>query len=202
MDYQANIAYHRGMQRRNWQENSNNNGRHFGNLNDYNSGARQFGGGNSNQMQNFQDKIKGKGQTDDEEPKRPCQICYRRIHTAVKCCYRFKKNFVPKIASNRKSAYIAQTGEHRDRAWYLDSGAIDNVTKDFNNLSINSEYKGNNQLVVGNGSKLKIASIGHTLLNTLDPQTLKYIKLNHILYVPEITKNLISISKLLHDNNV
>lgn len=106
MNHQANFAYHKGMQRRDWQANSNNNGRHFGNSNDYNSCARQFGSGNSNQMQNFKDKIKGKGQADDEEPKEPCQICYRKIHTAVECCYRFKKNFVPKIASNRKSVLL------------------------------------------------------------------------------------------------
>ena len=40
------------------------------------------------------------------------------------------------------------------------------------------------------------------MLGTLEPDIQKHIKLNHSLYVPQITKNLISISKLLNDNNI
>lgn len=108
------------------------------------------------------------------------------------------RNFTP----NKRIVYVAEGGEPRDGGWYLDSGATDHVSNDFSNLSINTQYKGNNQLVVGNGSKLKIASIVHTLLIIFEPYVLQHIKLNQILYVPEITKNLIRISKILVDNNV
>lgn len=99
-------------------------------------------------------------------------------------------------------AYVAENGGHGDRAWYLNSGAINHISNDFNNLNISLEYKGNDQLAVGNETKLKIVSISHLLLNTLEPHTLSHIKLNHILYILEITKNLISVSNLLHDNDV
>ena len=65
---------------------------------------------------------------------------------------------------------------------------------------MNSEYQGNDQLAFGNGKKLFISHIGCYVLPTCDPY--KHIALNNILYVPDITKNLISISKLLHDNDI
>ncbi|KAH9667197.1 retrovirus-related pol polyprotein from transposon RE1 [Citrus sinensis] len=60
--------------------------------------------------------------------------------------------------------------------------------------------KGKNKLAVGNGEKLLINHIGYSALPTYDPH--KHITLTDILYVPDITKNLISISKLLHENDV
>ncbi|KAH9666887.1 ABC transporter G family member 40 [Citrus sinensis] len=201
---QAHLAYQRGNQRRNWQGNFNFNGNNnsYGGRQPGNSNARQFGGGNFNQSSNASDKAKGKSQIDEDEPKGPCQICFRKNHTAAHCWYRFKKNYVPNQMPNRRSAYVAENGGNRDGAWYLDSGATNHISNDFNNLNISSEYKGSDQLAVGNGAKLKIVSIGHSLLSTLEPHTLPHIKLNHILHVPEITKNLISVLKLLHDNDV
>ncbi|KAH9687889.1 Integrase catalytic domain-containing protein [Citrus sinensis] len=117
-------------------------------------------------VMNPSEKFKGKNPTDEEEPKGPCQICFRKNHTAAHCWYKFKKNYVPNQVPNRMSAYITENGGHEDEGWYLDSGATNHILNDFNNLNISSEYKGSDQLTV------------------------------------EITKNLISISKLLHDNDV
>ncbi|KAL5758933.1 hypothetical protein ACOSP7_021544 [Xanthoceras sorbifolium] len=41
----------------------------------------------------------------------------------------------------RMSAYIANPTTVGDHSWYVDSGATNHITLDFNNLSINSEYK-------------------------------------------------------------
>ena len=65
---------------------------------------------------------------------------------------------------------------------------------------MNSEYQGNDQFTAGNGKKLLISHIGCSVLPTCDPH--KHIALNIILSVPDIIKNLISISKLLHDNEI
>ena len=48
-------------------------------------------------------------------------------------------------------------------------------------------------LLVGNGERLKILAPGITKLNNLN--------LHNVLYVPKITKNLLSVSKLTADNN-
>ena len=67
-------------------------------------------------------------------------------------------------------------------------------------MNLNSEYQGNDKLTVGNGNKLHISHIGYSMLPTYNPH--KHIKLNHILYVLDIAKNLISVSKLLLDNDI
>ena len=54
-------------------------------------------------------------------------------------------------------------------------------------------------MLVGNGSSLHIKQIGSVLLATATHEPLL---LNHALYVPQITKNLLSVSKLLADNDV
>ena len=123
-------------------------------------------------------------------------------HTAAECWHRFKKNFVPEPNRRRETrgAYVALTDRQSSGAWYLDNGATNHVKNALGNININSEYQSNDQLVVGNGEKLVISHIGCSVLPIFDPQ--KHITLNHILHVPDITKNVISISKLLHDNDI
>ena len=68
------------------------------------------------------------------------------------------------------------------------------------NININSGNQGNDKLVVGNNEKLQISHIGHSVLPTCDLH--KHIVLNSILCVPNITKNHISVSRLLNDNDI
>ena len=106
VDYQANIAYYKGNQRRNWQSNFNNT------RNITNQSGRQYGtnsgGGNFNPSQ---EQMKGKAPADEEIPKGPCQICSRKNHIAITCWYRFKENYVPNFAGNKRSAYVAEGAE-------------------------------------------------------------------------------------------
>ncbi|KAJ4722439.1 Retrovirus-related Pol polyprotein from transposon TNT 1-94 [Melia azedarach] len=121
------------------------------------------------------------------------QIYFKNGHEAYKCWYRFNKKFMPKQGGkpSQKKAYIAHPETVADPNWYLDSGATNHVTNNLANIDIAAEYKGTEQLAVG-----------HALLPTMHSHTLKPLLLKHILYVPAITKNLISISKLLKDNIV
>ena len=95
---------------------------------------------------------------------------------------------------------MASAEGQSSNAWYLDSGATNHVTNAIGNMNLNSEYQGKDKLTVGNGNKLHISHIGHSMLPTYNPH--KHIKLNHILCVPDIAKNLISVSKLLLDNDI
>lgn len=63
------------------------------------------------------------------------------------------------------------------------------------------QYNGNEFLVVGNGSQLKINHVGKVDLPYVDAKA-SLLSLNHVLHVPKITKNLMSISKLTADNKV
>ncbi|KAJ4720471.1 Retrovirus-related Pol polyprotein from transposon TNT 1-94 [Melia azedarach] len=175
-------------QRRNWAERNNQN-QHAGNQN------------------HFGEFLPGKGNhrnASEGEGKTICQICFRIGHEASKCWFRFNKKFTTKPGARnfQKKAYAATLETVTDPNWYLDSGATNHITNNLSNLSIGTEYKGNDQLAVGNGNKLLISHIGHSLLPTFHPQMTKHLHLNHILHVPGITKNLISISKLISDNNI
>ncbi|KAH9686754.1 Disease resistance protein [Citrus sinensis] len=97
------------------------------------------------------------------------------------------------------TAPVADYGVVADPAWYIDSGATNHVTKEAGIFSSYSVYHGIDKLHVGNGMGLHIKHVGCTILNTL---AAKPIYLNNILHVPAITKNLLSVSKLLADNDV
>lgn len=98
-----------------------------------------------------------------------------------------------------------------DLSWQTDSGpqtmsphvcpifksASNHVTSYMSNLQIHSTYQDNESLTFGNGSKVTIANIGH---NTY-PLKENIVSLNHILHVPSINKNLLSIYQLTCDNN-
>lgn len=74
----------------------------------------------------------------------------------------------------------------------MDSVANNHITNNLTNLNIRIEYKGNGQLNVGNKIKLLIVHIRHETLPIMYIQTTKYILVKHVLYVPIITKNLLS----------
>ena len=86
-----------------------------------------------------------------------------------------------------------------DPAWCIDNGATNHITNDSGKLLDLKPYVGTDKLLVGNGSALHIKHIGSVLLATT---TNKPLCLNHVLHVPHIKKNLLSVSKLLIDNNV
>ena len=87
-----------------------------------------------------------------------------------------------------------------DPAWYADSGATNHVTSDLSNLSLHSEYQGGDRLAIGNGQQLQISHIGKTFLPSHNRSS-KQLLIDHILCVPSIAKNLLSISKFTQDNN-
>jgi hypothetical protein len=147
-----------------------------------------------------------------------CQICFKPGHTA-KLCYR-RYNFDPEWQPNpRFQAYNAQVISHAhaqtvgqsaaqnlpphpstadvpNANWLLDSGANSHVTTDLNNLSSFYEYTGPDQLLTGSGNGLPISHIGSCALTVHGLS----IRLTNVLYVPQFSTNLISISQLLQDN--
>ncbi|TXG59508.1 hypothetical protein EZV62_014081 [Acer yangbiense] len=58
---------------------------------------------------------------------------------------------VCQVHSNSLNAITVSSSSVADPNWYIDNGATNHITPDFNNLSINSEYRGTERLVVGNG---------------------------------------------------
>lgn len=80
-----------------------------------------------------------------------------------------------------------------DPTRFTDLGASHHVTSDPLNLAVKNEYKGSQQLLVGNGDGLQSANFG---MNTFiaDKVPNRELHINNILLVPNITKNLLSVS--------
>lgn len=81
-----------------------------------------------------------------------------------------------------------------DPSWYFDTGATDHVTPDISKLTIANDYTGDDKLQVGNGKHLSISHVGSSLLPNLS--------LPSVFIVLNLTKNLLSVSKLTRDNDV
>nr|KYP45672.1 hypothetical protein KK1_032786 [Cajanus cajan] len=85
--------------------------------------------------------------------------------------------------------------------WYPDSGASNHVTNVSHNIQQYTPFEGPDQIVIGNGQGLPINSSGVTHFSSpLKPHI--SLTLHNLLYVPTITKNLISVSQFCKDNFV
>ncbi|XP_078442929.1 uncharacterized protein LOC144712509 [Wolffia australiana] len=133
---------------------------------------------------------RGRGRNQRFQPR--CQICSQYGHRAREC---------PEFQRMHKEANTAHTTTlttDENQAWYPDSGATHHVSSNAEIIRQAREYQGNDSLQIGNGSGLKILSIGSSKIST-ERRTLN---LKDIMHVPEITKNLLSVRKLTLDNNV
>ena len=85
--------------------------------------------------------------------------------------------------------------------WFPESGASFHVTGDATNIHESLSFDGPEQIFIGNGQGLDIHSSGSSVFSSpIKPQIT--LTLNHLLHVPTITKNLISVSQFARDNLV
>jgi hypothetical protein len=123
-------------------------------------------------------------------------------HIAFDCYSRFNQAYpidLQKDQFNRplNAYYIAHSGG-MDPAWYLDSDATHHFTSDVDSLNLTvDEFKGSDQIRVGNGNGLSIKNIGNTRIFTSSQN----FDLFNVLHVPAMSKNLISVHKFTKDTN-
>ncbi|GKV03485.1 hypothetical protein SLEP1_g15775 [Rubroshorea leprosula] len=82
--------------------------------------------------------------------------------------------------------------DDKDQTFYADTGASDHMTSGTSNLIFKRPYNGKQNVYTGDGTPLHITHIGSTSVGPL--------KLNNVLVVPNLKKNLISISKFTEEN--
>lgn len=95
---------------------------------------------------------------------------------------------------------LATPGTVCDTNWYPDSEASNHVTTDARNLITKTDFLGNNKVHMGDGKGLAIKHDGQS--SFFSPYNSKLLSLQHLLHVPPITKNLLSVSKFAFDNHV
>lgn len=125
-----------------------------------------------------------------------CQVCNKPGHIAVYCYHRYEPEFQGDNPS--PAALMAGSPIGPDNAWYPDSSATHHLTADMANLSTHSEYHGPDQVQVGNGNSLPISHVGPSVLHSSSQS----FRLNNLLCVPNITKNLLFVRQFTKDNNV
>ncbi|KAB1227925.1 Retrovirus-related Pol polyprotein from transposon TNT 1-94 [Morella rubra] len=132
------------------------------------------------------------------EDRPTCQVCFKSGHTALQCYNRFNHAFqAPPPASFTANYSSIPAGP--DSYWYPDSAASNHMTHDYTNLSHNpTEYTGEEQVRVGDGSALPIHHTGGSSLSTPS----RSLRLSNLLHVPLLTKNLISVRQFCADNSV
>ena len=85
--------------------------------------------------------------------------------------------------------------------WFVNSEAINHITSNLNNLSLHAPYNVSDKIFDGNGKQLTISNVDLGQLYTQTKPT-SIIALPHVLHVPYMKKNLISVSQLTNDHNV
>ncbi|KAK1684062.1 hypothetical protein QYE76_044910 [Lolium multiflorum] len=79
----------------------------------------------------------------------------------------------------------------------MDTGATSHMTNSDGNLMSTTPLSNPHFVTVGNGSAVPISSSGHTLFRSSSGQI---FKLNHVLLVPHLIRNLLSIRQFTRDN--
>lgn len=95
------------------------------------------------------------------------------------------------------AAMAASVNPTADQNWFVDTGATNHITNDLNNLSLQSEYTGHDQVAVGNGQGPNIRHTGSSVFHTPSSS----FHFNSILHVPTISSNMLLVSQLTRDND-
>lgn len=85
--------------------------------------------------------------------------------------------------------------------WNPDTAASLHTTLQSQNIQQQSPFEGPDQIYIGNGQDLPIKTCGSsTFSSPINPQVSLVLK--KLIHVPNITKNLHSVSRFAEDNNV
>jgi len=118
-----------------------------------------------------------------------CQLCDQLGHVAKQC---------PKVHFSEPTAICVSTSHQKDTKWLIDFAASHNITGDLINLSVHSEYNGTDEVVIGDGSGLRVSHIGSLVFHS----PTRDFQLNDTLCVPSIRKNLVSVHHFTTQNNI
>jgi hypothetical protein len=170
-------------------------------------GRNSFGsnrGGYPSNPQGFSQSYNSPGMFNGSSQRPQCQICGKTGHLALDCFHRMNFAYqgrqppakLAAIASTNMSNAINASSSTQS-SWISDTGATDHFTPDISHIPDRHEYCGNEQVTVGNGQSLPIKHSGNSQLYASS----HLFKLRHILHVPSMSSNLLSVYRFCKDNN-
>ena len=122
-----------------------------------------------------------------------CQICKKLGHHALKCWHRFDNSYQDDHVPQALAALHLNSPTAGE--WVPDTGATAHITDDLGTLSKLTPYASSDSVMVGNGSELSITYTGNARIFSPGSS----LSLNNVLVVPNIKKNLLSVSQLTSD---
>lgn len=126
-----------------------------------------------------------------------CYVCNKYGHISKNCRNKKKEQ---KSNENTDSGYVAVLSAtmNNDNNWYIDSGASMHMTmnRDWLYDEITPPIS---TIKVANDKKLVVKACGKVNLNVVNMQgQLETIKVQNVLYVPELATNLLSVSQIIN----
>ncbi|KAG8473256.1 hypothetical protein CXB51_035233 [Gossypium anomalum] len=151
-----------------------------------------------------------------------CQLCGKVGHLVQTCYHRFDETFSEVSTNQQMSVNCLQVQDqdgsstrfcsHKcnscwqsssqssdsDQVWYPDSGTTNHITLDITSLAATAPFAGTSHVSMGNGVPVPIANVGSTSMLAGS----RLLRLQNVLHVPNICKNLLSVGQFSKDNEV
>lgn len=95
----------------------------------------------------------------------------------------------------------SETPSNANTSWIQNFGGSFHVTSEPLNIKQLQQFERPNHVFIGNGASLSISRVhSSSFLSPYDSRVL--FQLKHLLHVPSITKNLLSVSQFAKDNSI
>ncbi|KAI8440645.1 hypothetical protein MSG28_001854 [Choristoneura fumiferana] len=117
-----------------------------------------------------------------------CNYCKRPGHISAKC-YRRKRD--SKNKENKTSTFFAPAFLAHDQGWYIDSGASTHMCNNKDLFHKLNKCNSHHKITIANDTQLQCEGVGEIELNTA------VRKINDVYFVPKLSANLLSVSKLV-----
>ena len=112
------------------------------------------------------------------------------VHSVINCYHKIDHSYEGRIPTKKLAVMVAATNARSsDQTWFIDSGASTHIISDLANLSLQNEYRGTDQVAIGNGAGLPIAHVGSSTFS----HNSSNFHLKNILHCPSVSTNLLSV---------
>lgn len=174
-----------------------------------NATQRRYNGSDDSQFQNYNRRGRGRQnqvRNNANRSARYCNYCEYPGHD-TKFCRKLakflKENNVAvhepqNNARQSPSVHATSTAALPTQSWLMDTGASHHTVNDATSLHTLMDYTGPDEIVLGDGKSLRISHTGSVSI----PLNSRSLVLSEVLCVPNLHKNLVSVSKLCRTNSV